>query len=174
MNWLRFTGSYLRAGLYSFNAAASEVLLEQLVEKRAYLSSEDFARLMSLSTLAPGPFHINLVIATARHIGGFPGVFWGLGAFIFPGFVLAAVAAHFLQNKAVQDFLAAHPGITIGMTASVCGLILSALTKLARTTLSWPVLVVPVVGLAALLYFFRIPFAAAVLLAGLVGGIFRR
>lgn len=165
---------YLRAGLYSFSAGASEVLHRHLVERLSVLSSADFSALLSLATLSPGPFHVNLVIATAYRLAGFGGAFLATLFFVLPGFIAAVVVVHFLANEAVHGYLSAHPGIAAGMTASVAGLVLSVVAKLQKGALPHGIWLLPLLAALFALYFLKIPLAAAVIAGGLLGGILRR
>lgn len=174
MKLLTLCGIYFRAGLYSFSAGASEVLHRHLVERLSVLSNADFSALLSLATLSPGPFHVNLVIATAYRLSGFGGALLATLFFILPGFMMAVLVAHFLANESVHGYLSRHPGIAAGMTASVAGLVLSVVSKLQKGALPHRIWLLPLAAALFALYFFKIPLAAAVIGGGLLGGVLRR
>ncbi|MFZ5627735.1 MAG: chromate transporter [Spirochaetota bacterium] len=158
--------SYLKSGIYSFGASANEVLHEQLVEKRRYLSDEEYMQLMSLGALVPGPFHVNLVIATGYNIAGKRGALLAIGAFIFPGFVLAVAVITSLQAVFATGLGTEFHRIGAGMLAAVAGLVLSVTLKLARKNLVSTRDKVLTLAIAGLLFFTRLPFIAVILTAG--------
>lgn len=158
--------AYLRVGAYALNAAAGEVLLEQLVEKRKWLLLEEFSKMMSLATLIPGPYHVNLVILTGFALGGWRTGFIAVASFVLPGFLLAWVAANLLSLGQVQAWLQAHPGVTTGMLASASGLVLCIVVKLGQRALPARGYWLLVFVLAALLWYFRLPFALAIIGCG--------
>ena len=167
---LRHIGAaYLRVGAYALNAAASEVLLEQVVEKRRWIAVDEFGRLMSLATLIPGPYHVNLVILTGYALGGFYAGLVAVAAFILPGFMLAWIAANVLSLEVVQRWLQDHAGITTCMLAAASGLVLCIIVKLGQRTLPGRAHWALVFALAALLWTFRLPFALAIVGGGAVG-----
>jgi chromate transporter len=166
MKFAEFILSYLRSGLYSFGASANEVLHEQLVMKRRYLTDAEYLHLMSLGALVPGPFHVNLVIATGYHIAGFRGALGAAGAFILPGFSLAVAAITSLQVLLATGLPAQFSRVTSGMLAAVAGLVLSVVIKLARKNLTSVVEKILAIGIASALFYWHLPFFAVILAGG--------
>jgi chromate transporter len=161
--------TYFKIGLFSFGAATSEVMIEQLTEKRRWLALADYAGLMSVVTPIPGPFHVNLVIASGFKIHGFAGSFVGVVSFVAPGFILAIAAAVLLFGTAAQAWLGANPGVSRGLIAAVAGLLLSAVYKLSRRILSgWGYLLVLII-LATALIWRHVPFG---ILLGISGALY--
>lgn len=156
----------MRVGAYALNAATGEVLLEQVVEKRQWMAIEEFSKLMSLATLIPGPYHVNLVILTGYALGGVRAGLIAVAAFVFPGFLLAWLAAHLLSLHQVQAWLHGHPGLTTGMLAAASGLVLCLIVKLGQRSLPMRAYWLLVFLLAALLWYFRMPFALAIIGCG--------
>jgi len=159
---------YLKAGAFSFGAGASEVLLAQIVEKKKWLSHEEYGKTIALATLMPGPFHVNLVIALGRALAGTSGSLIAVFSFVLPGFIAAIFTAHLLQYGALQIWLRAHAGVVTGIIAAVIGMLLSAIIRLGVRTLPHSGYWASVVTLAFFLYFFKIPFALAILGGGLI------
>lgn len=157
----------MRVGAYALNAAAGEVLLEQIVEKRQWIKLEEFSRLMSLATLIPGPYHVNLVILTAYALGGIRAGLIAVSAFILPGLLVALIAANLLSLSEVQNWLRLHPGLTTGMLAAASGLVLCIVVKLGQRSLPARGYWLLVFVLAAVLWFFRLPFALVILGGGI-------
>ncbi|MBL8032259.1 MAG: chromate transporter [Leptospiraceae bacterium] len=163
---------FLRVGLYSFNAGASDILLRETVERRSWLSHADLSRLMALAAIIPGPFHVNLVIAAGNAVAGFRGGLTAVIAFVLPGFAIASLVAFAIGQHVVAGWLEQNPGIIRGLVVSVAGLLLSAIVRLGKRTLSivWLWLFVP--SLAAAMLYLRPPFAAVLGLCGLMGALY--
>ena len=159
---------FIRIGLYSFNAGASETLLTQIVEKRRWIDHLEYARVLSLVTLIPGPFHVNLVIATGYTLAGFGGSLVSVIAFVLPGFLIALGIAHALDLTPVSGWLHKNPGITMGVVAVVAGILLSAIARLGiraiRDRKSWWL----VAALATGILLFKFPFAFVICFTGLL------
>lgn len=158
----------MKIGISSFGAGASEAMIREIVERRSWMTMEDFSNSMSLTALIPGPFHVNLVTATGYRLAGLRGAILALVGFVFPGFVFAVLVAQGLEYGKFQDFLQKNPGIVRGILAAVAGLVISAVLKLstraAKRKEHWLIVLL----LSALLWYLKIPFAAAVVGGGLI------
>lgn len=158
---------YLRSGLYSFGASANEVLHEQLVEKRAYLTDAEYIRMMSLGALVPGPFHVNLVIATGYAIGGVRGALVAVGSFIIPGFLIAASLIIALETIPAAEWVTKFPGIASGMLAAVAGLVISVVLKLARKNMLSATHKILTIAISCLVFYFHLPFITVIIATGI-------
>ena len=126
MIYLQLFWTYLKIGLFGFGGGYAMLSLIQyeIVENHAWLSSAEFADIVAISQVTPGPIGIN----SATYIGyTITGNVWGSViasiAVMLPSFFLvllvAKVYAKFKQNKYVEDAFA-------GLRPVVVGLILSA------------------------------------------------
>lgn len=164
--------TFAKIGLFSFGSATSEVILEQVVEKRKWLSKEAFLENLSLAALVPGPFHVNLVAMLGYSLAGATGGIMSVAAFVFPGLAIAIGVAAAVSLEPVRVFLNENPGIVAGMLAAVAGLLLNVIVNLAKTAVSRPAPGALVAGLAVVLFYFKVHFAVAVLSLGLAFVIF--
>lgn len=143
------------------------MLLTQIVEKRRWIDDREYAQILSLATLIPGPFHVNLVIATGYALAGFGGSLISILAFVLPGFLLALIIAHVLSLQPVLTWLHNNSGITVGVVAAVTGLLLSAIARLGMRAISdvksWLIVVLLATGILLL----KFPFALTICCAGL-------
>jgi len=158
--------AYLKSGLYSFSASANAVLHEELVEKRAYLTEEEYLRMMSVGALIPGPFHVNLVIATGYGIGGVKGALLAVGAFILPGFLVAVCTVIALHHIPEIGTMVNKSGVATGMLAAVAGLILSVVVKLLHKQVHSLSETVAALMLCGTLLWQRVPFPLVILTTG--------
>lgn len=164
--------TFAKIGLYSFGSATSEVILEQVVEKRAWLTKEQFLECLSLAALVPGPFHVNLVGMIGFSLAGIAGGLISVAAFVLPGLSTAGGVAVALSQQPVGAFLHANPGIVAGMMAAVAGLLLNVIINLAKAALPNRILWAAVVLLAAVIKAFHIHFAVAILTLGIMFAFF--
>jgi chromate transporter len=159
---------YLRIGAFSFGVGASESMIREIVERRGWMTLEDFSKSLSIAALLPGPFHVNFVALTGYQLGGYPGALLALCAFILPGFLLAVFAIQSLEFSRFRDFLQQHPGIVKGILAALAGLIMSAVVKLSKRTVDRKEYWLIVILISALLWYIKLPFAVAVAGGGFI------
>lgn len=159
---------FIRIGATSFGAGANEVMIREIVTNRRWISLEEFSESLSFTTLAPGPFHVNLVIATGYRLSGFAGALGAVMAFIFPGFIAALAVAFSLESRIVGDFLSAHPGIVKGVLAAVAGLVLNAVWRLGDKAVKNRAEWIIILFAAAAIWIGKIPFLGAAIACGFI------
>jgi len=126
MIYLQLFWTYIKIGLFGFGGGYAMLSLIQyeVVEKHAWLSSSEFADIVAISQVTPGPIGIN----SATYIGyTVTGNIWGSVvatiAIMLPSFFLVLLVAgmysKFKGNKYIEDVFA-------GLRPVVIGLILSA------------------------------------------------
>lgn len=149
---LELTGTFLRLGTISFGGpAAHAALMEQeTVERRGWLTHQEFLDLLAVTQLIPGPNAVEMACQIGFRRGGFPGsVVVGL-AFTAPAVAItAAFAVAYVRYgtlPAVEPFLA-------GIKPVIVAVIFAAVWRLAKKTLgTWQQGIVAVaVGVAAAL-----------------------
>ena len=80
--------SFLQIGLFSFGGgyAAMPLLQEQLVARNGWLSVQEFADLVTIAEMTPGPIAVNAATFVGTKLAGLPGAlllvnaFWDWGA----------------------------------------------------------------------------------------------
>ena len=67
--------SFLQIGLFSFGGgyAAMPLLQEQLVARNGWLSVQEFADLVTIAEMTPGPIAVNAATFVGTKLAGFPG-----------------------------------------------------------------------------------------------------
>ena len=160
---------FLKIGATAFGSATSEVLIEELVEGRRWLTMEQFQSGIALAGLSPGPFHLNLVMNLGYQLRGFRGMGLSVIGFILPSFLLVLGIAYSLTTDSVSSFLQNHPGVIAGLVAGTAGLLATAIRKLwVRSAPSFTSSFVVII-LAALVFWLDIPFIVVILLSGVMG-----
>ena len=130
---------FLRLGTTGFGGpiALAGFMQRDLVEERGWITREDYLDGLALAQLAPGPLAAQL----AMYLGYVRGGVWGATAvsicFILPSFLMvwaiSAAYVHFGGLPWMQSLF-------YGVGAAVIGIIARSVQKLAKLTLSGPVL----------------------------------
>ena len=120
---------FLRIGLLSFGGGLSGWIYQEVVERRAWLTAEDFLSGLALAQVLPGINVTNLAIYIGQRLAGIPGAASGLvGLLLGPFFVVIAAATVYDRIAGIawlHDFLD-------GMAAAAIGLLLSVGLKAAQ------------------------------------------
>ncbi|MDA8402988.1 MAG: chromate transporter [Desulfobacteraceae bacterium] len=159
---------YFKIGAIGFGVgyAVMDLIYDELVKKRGWLTAQRFQNAVALSEMAPGALTVNLMAGIAYRLGGIQTMILATTALILPSFVLIlALAGLFLAWQH-------HPlvsGALTGLTAGVVGLLLAAVVDLIKKApRHWCCFVV---GMAALLIGFIFPINPIwlVLMGGIAG-----
>ena len=127
MIYLKLTLSFMLIGVCAFGGGYTVIPLiqQQCVEANHWLSMTEFADLLTLSQITPGPIAINAASFVGMKVAGIPGSFIASFAFMLPPFLIVSVLylvyRKYGQVKQVQDALSGlKPGV-VGLIA-VAGL----------------------------------------------------
>jgi chromate transporter len=111
---------WTRIGATGFGGPPAHIALlrELCVERRGWLSEEQFEDAIAATNLLPGPASTQLAIFCAWRVAGVPGALVGGTAFIVPGLVLiVALAALFLAGSPPAWVLGAGAGAGAAVAA---------------------------------------------------------
>src|SRR5438876_11337962 len=125
---------FLRLGTTGFGGPIALVgyMQRDLVEKRRWISRQDYVEGLALAQLAPGPLAAQLAIYLGWVRGGVTGATLVGVAFVLPSFLMVlALSALYLSYGG----LAWMQGAFYGIGAAVIAIIARSAYKLARTTL---------------------------------------
>ncbi|MFU8823909.1 chromate efflux transporter [Yoonia sp.] len=159
-----------RIGLLSFGGPAAQIALmhQELVDKRGWLTEEQFLRALSFCMLLPGPEAMQLATYAGWKRGGITGGLIGGGLFVLPGAIVIAALA--LLYGAYGN-LPAIQALFVGVQATVIIIVIAALIKIAKRALvGRAYLVIAILAFIAL-FFFAVPFPVVVLAAGVAGAL---
>jgi len=161
---------FFKLGITAFGGPAAHIALMQneIVEKRRWLSDQEFLDLLGATQLIPGPNSTEM----AMHCGYKRGGFWGLiaagVAFILPAFCLTlALAWGYVQFAAIPVLDPFLFGIKPAMIAVIFFALLKLSKKACKTGST--VLIGLLVGVAILLGVSEI---LALFMGGLIGGFY--
>jgi chromate transporter len=158
---------WLRVGLMSWGGPGAQIaMLEQeCVEKRSWLTSEAFTRVLGLCLFLPGPEAQQLVSWIAWRSHGWRGAALATLGFVLPGLIACGALAWLYAVGKGWELL---PGVFVGARAAVAGVILVVGVKmLIRTCEAFPRRIAAGLSFAGLLW--GAPFVFIALSAGLHG-----
>jgi chromate transporter len=109
----------LKIGTLSFGGGGRALLFEEeVVERRRWLSAEEFREIFTLTQGLPGPNLLNICVYLGLHLVGWRGALAGLAALALPG-AFAVVGVYELidfKNRHVASFFV---GMSIGSVAMI-------------------------------------------------------
>lgn len=132
MIYLQLLWSYLKIGLFGFGGgyAMLSLIQHEVVEKQAWITSQQFADIVAISQMTPGPIGIN----SATYIGYLTtGSVWGAALATFavclPSFILVLTVAKFLirhkENPYVKNIFSGLRPVVVGLIASAALLLMN-------------------------------------------------
>lgn len=123
--------TFLGVGLFTLGGGYAMIPLisRELVEKRRWLTPEEFQEALALGCAIPGPVAVNLAFLCGHRIGGMSGALVAeLGAALPPFLVILGVAlglSRFFSAPLARKFF-------LGAGAAVTGLVAASAVRLAR------------------------------------------
>ena len=125
---------FLYMGLVSFGGVLPWARRE-LVDQRKWLTSEEFADMLSLGQILPGPNVVNLsIMFGARHYGAFGSLLAFSGLMLAPLAILLGLAnlyGSFAHYEAVQHAVRATASVSAGL------MLAAGISMLARMRKAW-------------------------------------
>jgi chromate transporter len=167
---LRF---WLKLGFISFGGPAGQIAImhDELVERRQWIAEDKFLHALNYCMLLPGPEAQQLATYIGWRLHGVRG---GLAAgvlFILPSiFILLGLSIAYVTFGQIPWVGALFDGLQ----PAVVAIVLLALWRIAKKSLSGPAHYAMAAAAFVALYFFAVPFPAVVLGALLVGGLAQR
>ena len=118
---LTFGGGYAMIPLFQ----------EEIVVKHAFMDASEFANLVALAQVTPGPLGLNAATFVGMSQAGIPGAVCATLGVMTPAFVLTIAAAVFLRRMAKSKHLEC---VLSGIRPCVLGIIAAAVVFFAETS----------------------------------------
>lgn len=125
---------FLRLGATSFGGPAAHVAMmeDEVVQRRRWLSREEFLDLLGVSQMIPGPNSTELAMHVGYSRAGWPGLLVAGACFILPAMAIVwALAWAYVRFGTLPDVNA----VLVGVKPVVLAVVAQALVSLARTAL---------------------------------------
>jgi chromate transporter len=165
--------SFLSVGAFSFGGGyASLALIRQaVVLERGWLTAAEFANLITISEMTPGPIAINAATFVGTRIAGLPGALVATLGCVLPPCLIVALLSHlylrYRKQRMIAGVLDALRPTVVSLVASA-GLSILVPMALAGGAVQWqPILLF--LGCLALLQWKKIRPIGVMLLAGAMG-----
>lgn len=117
--------SFLQIGLLSIGGgyAALPIIQEQVVNLHGWLSMREFADILTISQMTPGPIAINAASFVGTKIGGLPGALTASLGVVIPSFIIVLTLSYLYYKYRQLDAIQA---VLKGLRPAVVALIASA------------------------------------------------
>ncbi|MDK2798741.1 MAG: chromate transporter [Clostridiales bacterium] len=123
MIFLKLSWTFFKIGLFSFGGGYAMIpLIQQAIQENGWIEAKEFADIVAVSQMTPGPIAIN----AATYIGVKTAGVWGsafatLGVSL-PSFILVVLISKFLikfkENYIIESVLKGIRPVTIGLVSS--------------------------------------------------------
>ncbi|MDR3543823.1 MAG: chromate efflux transporter [Desulfosporosinus sp.] len=157
--------TFFHIGLVSYSLAALGEAKKSLVDKKNWMTDEEYLNGLALSQLLPGAPTVNLNTYIGYFLRGFPGALVASIFFVIPCFVAMVVLAHLYLNYNGVPWVAS---LFKGVGALVVGLVLNTLIDLWKKGVNTPQLTILAVGGFIMVYFLKVNIMALLLVSGAV------
>jgi Chromate transport protein ChrA len=125
MIYLQLFWSFFQVGLFSFGGgyAALPLIQNQVVDIHGWLTMNEFADVITISQMTPGPIGINAATFVGTRIAGLPGAIVATIGCVFPSCVIVLILAYVYYK---YRGLATVQGILNGLRPAIIAMIASA------------------------------------------------
>lgn len=161
--------TFLFIGLVSYNLAALGEAKKSLVDKKNWMTDEEYLNGLALSQLLPGAPSVNLNTYIGYFLRGFPGALVAIIFYVIPCFVTMVILAHLYLN---YNEIPLVSSLFKGVGALVVGLVLNTIIDLWKKGVNTPQLMVLATGGFVMVYFLKVNIAALLIGAGTVSLVF--
>ena len=159
---------WLKLGFISFGGPAGQIsiMYQELVDKRRWISNERFLNALNYCMLLPGPEAQQLAAYIGWLLHKIPGGIVAGLLFLLPSMFILFALSYTYAALGDISWVAALFG---GLKAAVMAIVVTAVIKIGRKALQNVVMVMLAAASFVGIFFFRLPFPAIVLGAGLIG-----
>ncbi len=159
---------FLKIGAFAFGGVYSMLSFYQreLVDRRRWLSEEEFAEGVAIGQMTPGPPIVNTGIFVGYRLRGTRGALTATAGQVLPGFLLVLILAFLYARYRSVPYL---EGALKGLGAAVVSLLASVVLKMGKQVLDGWQPVSFAVGGFVLLYFARVNPILLIAASGLLG-----
>ena len=174
MIYLDLLLAFMQIGLFSIGGgyAAMPLIQHQTIDVHSWLTMSEFADIMTISEMTPGPIAINSATFIGFKLVGFWGAFVAVVAVCIPSFVIIFIISLFYDEfMAFTPVQYAFEGIKVGIAILITSAGVGMMKKAKKDVFDWCVFV-PALLMVTLFDIFNIDFSSVYLiLIGIAIGI---
>lgn len=125
MIYLRLFFAFFQIGLFSFGGgyAAVPLIQSQIVEANHWLEMSQFADLITIAEMTPGPIAVNSATFVGQQIAGLPGAIVCTLGCILPSFIIVLILSYlYMKYRSLRTM----QGILTGLRPAIVAMIASA------------------------------------------------
>ncbi|MDO0825454.1 chromate efflux transporter [Desulfosporosinus nitroreducens] len=159
----------LHIGLVSYSLAALGEAKKSLVDKKNWMTDEEYLNGLALSQLLPGAPAVNLNSYIGYFLRGFSGSLVATVFFVIPCFILMVILTHLYLNYNDIPLVTA---LFKGVGALVVGLVLNTIIDLWKRGVNSPQLTILAVSGFLMIYFLKVNIISLLLVAGVTSLVF--
>ena len=161
----------MKIGAFTFGGgwAMIAIIEKEIVDKRQWLSKEEFLDLLAVSQSIPGILAVNMAVAVGDKLEGRRGAIWAALGTILPSFIMILCIAIFLTPETIKSNETLN-NIFRGIRPAVVALIIAPVISSARAAkIGWKTIVIPIV--VALLIWSKLPYISNPIIYIILGGL---
>ena len=162
---------FLKIGAFTFGGgwAMISIIEKEIVDKKRWVSKEEFLDLLAVSQSIPGILAVNMAVAVGDKLRGRKGALWAALGTILPSFFMILTVAIFLTPDMIKSNETIN-NIFRGIRPAVVALIIAPVISSARAAkIGWKTVAIPIV--VALLIWSKLPYISNPIVFILLGGI---
>lgn len=163
--------TFLKIGAFTFGGgwAMIAIIEKEIVDKRQWLSKEEFLDLLAVSQSIPGILAVNMAVAVGDKLEGRRGAIWAALGTILPSFIMILCIAIFLTPETIKSNEILN-NIFRGIRPAVVALIIAPVISSARAAkIGWKTIVIPIV--VAVLIWSKLPYISNPIIYIILGGL---
>jgi chromate transporter len=127
--WLKLSAVFSRIGLFTIGGGYALLpLIQREVVSRGWLTNNEYADILAISEVTPGPLSINTATFVGYRIAGIPGALLATFSLVLPSFIIVlllgrVIARYRDDERVLRVFAGVRPAVagTIGAAAVVLG-----------------------------------------------------
>jgi chromate transporter, chromate ion transporter (CHR) family len=169
VSFIEIAKTFLHIGFVSYSLAALGEAKKALVDKKNWLTDEEYLNGLALSQLLPGAPTVNLNTYIGYFLRGFPGALVASILFVIPCFLLMVLLAHLYLNYNNVPLVSS---LFRGVGALVVGLVLNTILDLWKKGVNSPQLTILAVSGFVMVYYLKVNIMSLLLVAGGVSLVF--
>lgn len=155
--------TFFHIGLVSYSLAALSEAKKDLVERKNWLTDEEYLNGIALSQLLPGAPAVNLNTYLGYFLRGFPGGLAASISFVLPCFISMVILTHLYLNYHNIPLVSS---LFKGVGALVVGLVLNTIINLWKSGVNNPQLTILAISGFIMVYFLNVSIIPLLLIAG--------